>query len=70
MSDESLVARANKAVEDAFDETIKGRAESMFNNLAGGTPLPESAGMMKKGLIQVKAGRETALKIVAEVFQP
>lgn len=65
---EDLKERATKAIEDAFDETIKGRAETLFNNLAGGTALPEAAGMMKKGLAQVKDGRAAALKIIAEVF--
>lgn len=68
MSEESLSTRAIKAVEDAFDETVKGRVETMLNNLAGGTPLPEAAGMMKKGLLQIKSGREIALKVMAEVF--
>jgi hypothetical protein len=65
-----LADRAKKAVEDAFDETVKGRVEAMLNNLAGGTSLPEAAGMMKKGLLQVKAGRDAAIKIMAEVFGP
>lgn len=64
----SLQDRAAKAVEDAFDETVKGRVETMLNNLAGGTELSEAAGMMKRGLLQVKAGRDAALKIMTEVF--
>lgn len=68
MSDDSLRTRARKAVEDAVDETVKGRVEALFNNLAGGTALPKAAGMMKDGFAQVIAGREAALKIVDEVF--
>lgn len=68
MSDDGLHARARKAVEDAVDETVKGRVEALFNNLAGGTPLPNAAGAMKLGLVQVVAGRDAALKIVDEVF--
>lgn len=64
----SLQDRAARAVEDAFDETVKGRVETMLNNLAGGTELSEAAGMMKRGLLQVKAGRDAALKIMTEVF--
>ena len=59
-----------QAVEDAFDETVKGRVETMLNNLAGGTPLAEAAGMMKKGLLQTKSGRDAALKVMSEIFGP
>jgi hypothetical protein len=67
---DALIDRAKKAVEDAFDETIKDRVQTMLNNLSGGTDLPEAAGMMKRGLIQAKSGRDAALKVMAEIFGP
>lgn len=68
MSDDSISSRAIKAVEDAFDETVKGRVEAMFNNLAGGMAPLDAASKMRRGLIEMKAGRDAALKIIAETF--
>lgn len=63
----SLLDRAKKAVEDAFDETVKGRVDAEFVNIASEDPA--QAGLQfKTGLKQIVVAREVALRVVEEVF--